>query len=273
MLSKNHIQMVQAETHIFQCEGEDTLPFLHRLLTNHVQKMPSRTCQWNALLDRKGKVRTLFQLYKLSDTAALCIGSPLAIEKAHSILKSLVFSERITFTDVSDKYRHLMFVGREAETAIANTCGHLEISWREELYAVPVIHALLPAASPMPSQIFLLPKETFDLLRMQACIPEFGIDITEDNILLEGNLGHAHVRGKGCYPGQEVIERLYAYADGKTPRLLKTIRLKGEQHFTHDQEVSMNGEVLGQARSFIYNPAEDATLVMVYGKRSTLDRF
>lgn len=49
--------------------------------------------------------------------------------------------------------------------------------------------------------------ETFEVLRVEAGVPKFGVDMTETTIPLEANLEKAIHYQKGCYIGQEVIAR------------------------------------------------------------------
>jgi folate-binding protein YgfZ len=51
-------------------------------------------------------------------------------------------------------------------------------------------------------------EEAYDVLRVEAGIPRYGIDFTEDNLLLEVGLPDAVSFTKGCYLGQEVVERI-----------------------------------------------------------------
>jgi folate-binding protein YgfZ len=50
--------------------------------------------------------------------------------------------------------------------------------------------------------------ETFEILRIEAGIPRFGVDMDETNIVTETNLDDAVSYTKGCYVGQEIIVRI-----------------------------------------------------------------
>jgi folate-binding protein YgfZ len=49
----------------------------------------------------------------------------------------------------------------------------------------------------------------YNIARMEAGVPLFGIDYDENNILVEANLDSAVSYTKGCYIGQEIIARLH----------------------------------------------------------------
>jgi folate-binding protein YgfZ len=51
-------------------------------------------------------------------------------------------------------------------------------------------------------------QETFEMLRIEAGIARFGIDMDETNVIPEINLDDAVSYTKGCYVGQEIIVRI-----------------------------------------------------------------
>ncbi|NDC25494.1 MAG: hypothetical protein EBZ49_15390, partial [Proteobacteria bacterium] len=80
--------------------------------------------------------------------------------------------------------------------------------------------------------ITALSKKGFDLLgthvfhfyRIQAGMPWMGWEITDKDLILEANLEDHVARNKGCYPGQEVVERIFTY--GQVNRKLFVVELK-----------------------------------------------
>ncbi|MEM4657922.1 MAG: aminomethyltransferase family protein [Candidatus Methanosuratincola sp.] len=51
--------------------------------------------------------------------------------------------------------------------------------------------------------------EAMEVLRVEAGIPRFGVDMGEDTIPLEAGIDHAISYEKGCYVGQEVVARIH----------------------------------------------------------------
>ena len=81
-----------------------------------------------------------------------------------------------------------------------------------------------------------------NLLRVEAGIPWYGVDMDESRIVLEVGLEHAISFKKGCYLGQEVVER--ATARGHVNRKLSgllvqgdTVPVSGDKLFHDSQEV------------------------------------
>lgn len=69
--------------------------------------------------------------------------------------------------------------------------------------------------------------EAFNVRRVEAGIPLFGVDMDENTIPLEAGLGERAISfTKGCYTGQEVIHRIFSR--GHTNRSLVGLRLMGD---------------------------------------------
>ena len=65
-----------------------------------------------------------------------------------------------------------------------------------------------------------------DVARIEAGIPVYGRDMTEETLPIEANLEAAISYTKGCYIGQEVIARIEAR--GHVNRKLVGLLLRGE---------------------------------------------
>lgn len=50
--------------------------------------------------------------------------------------------------------------------------------------------------------------EAFEILRIEAAVPRYGVDMDESNVVTETNLDDAVSYTKGCYIGQEIIARI-----------------------------------------------------------------
>jgi folate-binding protein YgfZ len=108
----------------------------------------------------------------------------------------------------------------------------------------------------------------FETARIEAGIPRFGADMDETNIPLEcGIESRAIVYNKGCYIGQEVINRIHSV--GHVTRELRALRLaanleplpkKGDKLFHAGKEV-------GYVTSAVKSPALNANIALGYVRR------
>jgi len=110
--------------------------------------------------------------------------------------------------------------------------------------------------------------KAFETARIEAGIPRFGADMDETNIPLEcGIESQAVSYNKGCYIGQEVINRIHSI--GHVNRELRRLRLaedlellpaKGDKLFKGDKEV-------GHITSAVKSPALQANVALGYVRR------
>ncbi len=108
----------------------------------------------------------------------------------------------------------------------------------------------------------------FETARIEAGIPRFGADMDETNIPLEcGIESRAIVYNKGCYIGQEVINRIHSV--GHVNKELRGLRLatdleslpkKGDKLFHAGKEV-------GYVTSAVKSPALNSNIALGYVRR------
>ena len=98
--------------------------------------------------------------------------------------------------------------------------------------------------------------QAFEIARIEAGIPRFGADMDETNIPLEcGIESRAIVYNKGCYIGQEVINRIHSV--GHVNRELRALRLATDLELLpqkHDRLFHAGKEV-GYVTSAVKSPA------------------
>lgn len=97
---------------------------------------------------------------------------------------------------------------------------------------------------------------------MEAGIPLYGVDFTEDNLLLETGMDHAVSFFKGCYLGQEVVERIRSR--GHVNRKLSGLRLSGRDPARHGDRICAAGKEIGRITSSVYSPAVDRPIAFGY---------
>jgi len=110
--------------------------------------------------------------------------------------------------------------------------------------------------------------QALETARIEASIPRFGADMDESNIPLECGIEERAVSySKGCYIGQEVINRIHSI--GHVNRELRGLRLaddlkalpmKGDKLFHADKEV-------GYVTSAVRSPALNANIALGYVRR------
>jgi len=108
----------------------------------------------------------------------------------------------------------------------------------------------------------------FETARIEAGIPRFGVDMDETNIPLEcGIEARAVSYRKGCYIGQEVINRIHSI--GHVNRQLRRLRLADELTAlpARGAKLFQSGKEVGCITSAVKSPAKSANLALGYVRR------
>ncbi|QDG51642.1 aminomethyl transferase family protein [Persicimonas caeni] len=108
--------------------------------------------------------------------------------------------------------------------------------------------------------------DTLETLRIEAGVPRFGKELTEERIPLEAGLDHAISFNKGCYLGQEIIARLDTR--GTPARLLRTLVLGEGAAPRVGADIEREGKVVGQVVSSVWSPRLQKPIALGYVKRN-----
>ncbi len=108
----------------------------------------------------------------------------------------------------------------------------------------------------------------FETARIENGIPRFGADMDYTNIPLEcGIESRAVSYNKGCYIGQEVINRIHSV--GHVTRELRGLRLADDLKILPQRgdKLFFNAKEAGQVTSAVKSPALNATIALSYVRR------
>src|SRR5450432_809493 len=110
--------------------------------------------------------------------------------------------------------------------------------------------------------------QAFETARIEAGIPRFGADMDETNIPLEcGIENRAIVYNKGCYIGQEVINRIHSV--GHVNRELRGLRLADDLKSlpARGDKLLHAGKEVGYVTSAVKSPTLNANIALGYVRR------
>lgn len=208
--------------------GPDAPDFLHRVTTVHVRALSVGQGAEGCLLNPQGKIRAAFTLWRFGETDfAFEFDAGADGTWKRSLLEAidqLTFSERQTLTDVPTG------AGRELECRWifdAESLAETELTTRAlpdevRLCVQPRAHFDRPwiTAWGRPAALAqwvaslgktdTVTSEELERARIRMLTPEAGAELEPEANPLEIGLGTAIAKDKGCYPGQEVIERTIA---------------------------------------------------------------
>lgn len=225
---------------VVELMGPDAADYLGRMSTVSLKNFDASRVHHGAFLTGRGLVVSLGVLQKI-DGGFHFLVSPGQAPRLAEHIEQFHFSEKFT---VEDRSSDCALFGVWGPPANFVACGHLspmspvaenwrgvpmEI-WRDDsrpaLFWVKIRKEysldLLKAFSGVG--VRFLGRKLFEYFRIKAAVPEVGVEATEKDIILETSFERAVARNKGCYPGQEVVERIFTY--GSVNRKLMPIELR-----------------------------------------------
>ena len=250
-------------------DGPDATAFLHRLTSNDVKELPVGQGHFNSLLTHKGKVLSLFYLFRESPEKFMIFVPKDILDKTLTLLTKMKFREKITLKNISAERELLFLIGANAPVEAQKLNIPQLIKTPESFDDTPYIMISYPSelkkdVFPHLAHLPSFSEEAFEVLRVLSRFPKYGIDLTEDNILLESPVPIAYKRQKGCYPGQEVIERISAYGKGRTPTVLSLLSCEGSQSFPTGTPITSGENTAGHVTSAVFDPLNEKTWVLGY---------
>ncbi len=276
--------------------GADRATFLHNLLSNEVLSLgPGAGC-YTTLLTQQSKVVVDGNLFVLEEVILFDVDRRLK-GRAREHLEKFLIADEVEIDDLEESeasigiegprsidilriaaggveppaspYRHAAVTigGASARVARVHWTGDpgFDVTAATES-AAAVWQALRAAGEPLG----LVPAgmAAFNILRIEAGIPWVGVDVDESHLVLEAGLERGISFQKGCYLGQEVVER--ASARGHVNRRLVGLRLDGAVVPKAGAKVLRGGAEVGRVTSAVYSPAAGTAIAMGYVRREAM---
>jgi aminomethyltransferase len=107
-----------------------------------------------------------------------------------------------------------------------------------------------------------------EAVRLECGRPRYGVDFGDTNIPQETGQTQAVHSNKGCYLGQEIVERVRSR--GHVNRVLARLELSTESAPPRGAKVEADGKVTGEISSAAYSPALACTLAFAIVRAEAL---
>jgi aminomethyltransferase len=274
---------------VLKFTGATRLDLIHRMSTQVVNGLASGAGTATILTTDIGRMIDRLRLYAASDAVYAVTGENNAGNVAAYLQRFVFYNDDFHSEDLT------------AETAILGVYGTHAPAWLRPLFGDSVdiprhhwrqhdwdgvavyLHRTDPVAGEgylvmvdrddagsvterlLDAGIVFAGPEAFEYLRIEAGLPRFGHEITEDYIPLEANLWADVSFNKGCYTGQEIIARMESRG-----RLAKQLaRLHPAKPLAVGAEILADGRNAGVVTSAADGPA--GPLALGYVKTKALD--
>ena len=205
---------------IVKVTGVDTATFLQSQISQDIRALRDLHTAWTFVLQPNGKVNCLARLYKVNDTFMILDTD---VGYGQGLLDRLSRFKIRVKVDLSLETWDCVAVRGSGAGALNSGAGvTLACDW-------PGVEGVDLMGSDIVRPINLPEMGLMDLdrIRIEAGWPVMGAELNEDTIPAEtGMLPLAVSFTKGCYPGQELVERIDSRG-GNVARRLRLLRSDG----------------------------------------------
>lgn len=273
--------------------GSKAADVLNGLLTNDVSSLQPGQGQYALALTPKGRVLADVRVFALADSFLVDVPQG-AWAGWCAMIRKFVNPRLAAYRDESTDLRDIGIFGPEAHHLAAavtgaspamlgtlSPYGHVTMPVDQNVITIVSAPALecrqtgVATAAVIAGFEFLVPgaafdrwrtrittqgahsgsAELWDIARVEAGRPEWGVDMDDTTIAQEANLDSLGAMSftKGCYTGQEVVARIHFR--GHVNRSLRGLMFEGSlQPPARSDLVDRSGQIIGEVRSVVSSP-------------------
>jgi len=242
--------------------GEDRVRLLHAMTTNHIQQLVSGQGCYAFFLNPQGRILADANILILPDRILIDV-EPEVRERLYQHLDKFIIADDVTLEDASESLSAFGVEGPDAADALAKMgapvpeAPYSHLDWNGAIVArvsstgSPGFRIFAPKEQ-LPSFV-AADEESIRVVRLEHGKPRYGEDIFDTTLPQETQQMHALHFSKGCYIGQEIVERIRSR--GHVNRLLTGLRIEGSTAPASGTKLTVEGAEVGEITSAAYSPA------------------
>lgn len=275
---------------LFSITGRDRVRWLNSMITNNIRDLAPGHGVYSFVLNPQGHILGDLHVFNLGESLMAEIERGQS-ESLLQILRRYIIMDKVEIADLSAEKIAISIAGSKAADALAaiglnHAPGMLQFStlrWNEteltllrgdnpcfpnyEIWiAADQAETLLRALQGAGAQ--LVGDETLETFRILCGIPKVGQDIRERTLPQETGQDRALNFSKGCYIGQEIVERIRAR--GNVHRVFMGFEVEGNAP-APGTKVQANGKDVGEITSVMSAPLKQKRLALGYIRKEALD--
>ncbi|HEX5229626.1 MAG TPA: hypothetical protein VFW44_18065 [Bryobacteraceae bacterium] len=256
--------------------GEDRARLLHAMSTNHIQQLTPGTGCYAFFLNDKGRIIADANVLCRLDHFLLDV-EPEARESLYQHLDRYIIADDVTLEDVTDATATIAVEGPQAAEVMQKAGAPIPESdyasqdWDDSLVArvnstgspgffiftpgseKSALIARLEAAGAEPAD-----AEAARLVRLEHGKARYGEEISDRFLAQEANQPQALHFSKGCYLGQEIVERVRSR--GQIHRVLQALTFDSKEPPAPGTKLENSTEIMSAA----YSPALGKVVALGY---------
>jgi len=258
--------------------GDDRVRWFKGMVTNNIKDLPQNHGVYSFLLNAQGQIQADMYVFNRGDHMLVDTDES-QVERVREIFDRYIIMDDVSISDASDKLSALGIQGPDSPEVLKRLghdvsalkplevvdtkLGEAGISIVRRDWPVPAfeiwasasnlhtVWASLTAAGAKP-----VGSDAYESVRVLLGMPRYGIDIGDRDLPQETGQDRALNFRKGCYVGQEIVERIHSR--GKVHRSLAGVIIEGAAPVP-GAAVQSQGKQIGEVRSVATIPVNDSS--------------
>jgi aminomethyltransferase len=251
--------------------GRDSARLLHNLTSNEVKKMTPGSGCYAFLLNPQGRIQADLNLFCFDDHF-LIDTEPEVREKVYTHIKRYIIADQVELEDVTAQTAAIGVEGPKAPEIVPAPAGeYAHAAWNGATVAnVTVtgqpgvrIFCTPDRVQPLVEKLGAVAAADEDvrLVRIENGRPRYGEDIRDTTLPQETQQMHAVSFTKGCYLGQEIVERIRA--QGRVNKKLTRVVLPGSEIPAPGTKIAVDGAD-AEVTSAVLSPESNEVVALAY---------
>lgn len=233
--------------------GEDRKRLLHAMTTNHVQDLQPGQTLYAFFLNAQGRIQA--DVYILCTEDALILDlEPETRQKIYQHLDRFIIADDVTLEDITDSTAELAIEGPQSD-ALRSEGLLIEggLTGQSGFRLIVPIEQKQSLIDTLPVQATAEDART---VRIENGVARYGEDFTDTTLAQETQRMHAVHFNKGCYLGQEIVERVRSR--GHVNKLLAPISIESAEAPAPGTKVQSGDKEAGDITSAVFSPRYNA---------------
>jgi len=274
--------------------GPDRVRYLNAILTNDIKGLKENHANVSLFLNPQGHIQAEIETHALAEKL-FCVSCAMIRERLIPALDKYIIMDDVTLEDRTSECSTLALEGPQAAAVVTELTG-VDLESPEELESREIsvngmeCRLVRRSSENRASAEFLghakdaavlwtvlrdaamkyeggpAGYRALNSLRLEQGIPWFGYDFGEKQIPHEAGLENSHISyTKGCYTGQEIVERVRSR--GQVNRVRVSLKFEGEQVPAANTPLLFESKDVGYVTRVGFSPALNAWIGMGYLRR------
>ena len=283
--------MHRPETALFSLTGPDRTRWLNGMVSNNIRDLAAGHGVYAFVLNPQGHIQGDLYAFNRGESLLLKLEKS-QVEELMPLLRRYIIMDKVEVEELGEKLATLSVTGPKSKETLSaaglampdfTPLAFAELSWND--VAISVIRGdnpyvenyelLIPVANIESVRAALVQAgavevedDAVEMLRILSGIPKAGQDIGERTLPQETGQDRALNFTKGCYIGQEIVERIRAR--GAVHRMFTGFEIEGPAPVV-GTKVQYEGKDVGEITTVAAAPLKQKRLALGYLRKDAME--